>query len=551
MRIYRVVVSLTFLFIAIANIASSNDFEATVYDVGQGNGVVIRYRDKALIVDAGSVERVTSTAFRKKLEESEAEELSYFITKLSFDLREAGVDVSENSRVRSGSGDSKESSHGSAGSGATLDSHASEGDLGADEDAHTVAKEFVERVQKKLDGVSKITVVVSHADTDHYNLLPLIFEENEWNEKISHIILGGFKSSYVKETRTNSSFARWLKDLPTKNVFYTGLKEGAEAGNAEDRHDIAGKVAPPYPHPFDKNFKPKSVQLIEDSLGTEADDPLVLVLSMNAGHSMVDRETAGVANHSDNSNSLVLKVEFNDHSFLLPGDVNATGWDRIVHFWKDTLRSDILLLSHHGGSSENYQDGSYRTTTLGYLEAIMPRAVFVSAGHRKRYDHPEESVINIVEQHLDSQRITTNPHYVHVFRTRSGTPKVFERKKTKQPIYTTFSSGDLSFSFETGEEEIKVTATRGKSMEVSERDTENKYEKSSRGYRNLEDLKDAYSDHKINIFQYDGEDRKTIIPKENISAGDATQTIHVLYISPKGENEGLYRLLIKVPSDER
>ena len=74
---------------------------------------------------------------------------------------------------------------------------------------------------------------------------------------------------------------------------------------------------------------------------------------------------------------------------LLTGDLEAAQEDRLVgRAGADALRSDILLVPHHGS----------RTSSSDiFLDAVSPRVALVQAGHRNRFGHPAPSV---VERHV-------------------------------------------------------------------------------------------------------------------------------------------------------
>ncbi len=80
-----------------------------------------------------------------------------------------------------------------------------------------------------------------------------------------------------------------------------------------------------------------------------------------------------------NNYSLILKLEYNGISVLLPGDTNLSGYSNIA---PDDLRADIFKIGHHGQI-----DGADSTL----LEAIKPVAVVCCASSDRRYNsaHPD------------------------------------------------------------------------------------------------------------------------------------------------------------------
>jgi len=514
--------------------------DVTIMDVGQGNCNIIRHHDRALIYDAGSSERRTSSASEKYFEEKGILETGRsYILKISSEKKvkevaEEESDSREGKKDRSGSDGSK-SSFGSVGKGDI--------DLGTDE----VTRAIVKRIHDKLDGVDDITVVVSHADSDHYKLLNRIFhDKSELKDKINHIVLGGFRDSYMNPATRESKFETWLKEMEhQKKVLFTGYKDDHVPNDASpnDRHnpDI---IAPPY---MGGDSKPKAVQIIEDSLLVGEDvEPAVSVLSMNAGHAFRG-DRAIVLNPSDNMNSIVVRVSHGADSVLLTGDVNAASWDHMKELWKEgELKSSIMVLSHHGGVSLDYGNDSYGTTSEISLSEVNPSVVLVSSGHVPKYGHPTMDAQSLVVDYLRAKKNRTDKHYVHYF---DGS--VFKRRLLDIPYFSTFSSGDTSFKLEP-ERALEFQVARGRSALLAHENGGEQFEKTSKGYDSEAALKGKFQDHEIHIWEYDGEKRSTIIPEtaSPTQTGNGSDRVDFLHITPK-EGPAFYREIIKTAEDEQ
>jgi competence protein ComEC len=85
-----------------------------------------------------------------------------------------------------------------------------------------------------------------------------------------------------------------------------------------------------------------------------------------------------------NNNSLVLKVSFGDVSFLLPGDIEAEAEKELVGLTHDRLRSDVLLVPHHGSKS---------SSTPEFLSSVEPDVAVVSAGWKNIFRFPHDQVL--------------------------------------------------------------------------------------------------------------------------------------------------------------
>ncbi|MFQ5761733.1 MAG: ComEC/Rec2 family competence protein [Candidatus Bathyarchaeia archaeon] len=85
-----------------------------------------------------------------------------------------------------------------------------------------------------------------------------------------------------------------------------------------------------------------------------------------------------------NDNSIVVKVEVNDVSFLFTGDAEAEAEASILNAELD-VDSDILKVGHHG---------SRTSTSQAFLDAVSPEIAVISVGEGNRYDHPHQETLD-------------------------------------------------------------------------------------------------------------------------------------------------------------
>lgn len=85
-----------------------------------------------------------------------------------------------------------------------------------------------------------------------------------------------------------------------------------------------------------------------------------------------------------NNHSCVLRIENGHESLLLTGDIEREVESRLVASAGMPLSADWLLAAHHGSNS---------SSTLGFLQAVAPRCLLVSAGAYNRFDHPHPDVV--------------------------------------------------------------------------------------------------------------------------------------------------------------
>ena len=85
-----------------------------------------------------------------------------------------------------------------------------------------------------------------------------------------------------------------------------------------------------------------------------------------------------------NNNSIVLKFDYNDITFLFSGDAEKEAENDMLKS-KLNLDATILKLGHHGSSS---------SSTERYLNAITPEVAIYMAGNGNPYGHPHKEVLD-------------------------------------------------------------------------------------------------------------------------------------------------------------
>ena len=88
-----------------------------------------------------------------------------------------------------------------------------------------------------------------------------------------------------------------------------------------------------------------------------------------------------------NALSCVLRVQgtaAGSGSLLLTGDIEAAQETALVQRAGSALRSDVLLVPHHG---------SRTSSTAAFLDAVAPQRAVVQAAYRSRFGHPAPDVM--------------------------------------------------------------------------------------------------------------------------------------------------------------
>ena len=89
-------------------------------------------------------------------------------------------------------------------------------------------------------------------------------------------------------------------------------------------------------------------------------------------------------NEARNENSIVLRIEHGETSFLFTGDAEDDQEAYLVDTYGTELRSTVLKAGHHGSAS---------STGEPLLDAADPRTVVVSSAYDSRYGHPSNETL--------------------------------------------------------------------------------------------------------------------------------------------------------------
>lgn len=90
-----------------------------------------------------------------------------------------------------------------------------------------------------------------------------------------------------------------------------------------------------------------------------------------------------------NNDSLVLRVRYGKHSFLLCGDVEKQ-IERGMLAANEIAPSDVLKVAHHGSRTSSTED---------FLTAVHPAFALISVGQDNSYGHPNRDVLERLRQH--------------------------------------------------------------------------------------------------------------------------------------------------------
>lgn len=86
-----------------------------------------------------------------------------------------------------------------------------------------------------------------------------------------------------------------------------------------------------------------------------------------------------------NNCSLILRIDWDGYAYLLPGDTNYLGYEKIP---KELLRADFFKLGHHG---------QIDSISPQLLQKIAPKAVICCASSDRRYDSGDQRILEMIQ----------------------------------------------------------------------------------------------------------------------------------------------------------
>lgn len=279
----------------------------------------------------------------------------------------------------------------------------------------TISKYLVERTSYG----GEIYIVISHGDEDHYGWIPLIaltILSSDKNKKMK-LLLGG-KSDHYKTKFTKNWFPS-KKGTLSFSFLIDSLKE---------------TYSSTFEYAYLSQLLPININTFLPSYAH------ILVAQLEA----YDKEK--------NDTSIVLKIQNDAFSALLPGDATGKVTDTIT----GQIDSIVLLSSHHGSHTHN-------CTSELFLHRVKPRYVILSAGMHENYHHPAyETVLRIIKYFQDTKQPLVHPHtvtfytneplihtavaeFVEGFKIIARYSNGFTIAVTQYPLYNTTNAGTITF----------------------------------------------------------------------------------------------------------
>ncbi len=223
-------------------------------------------------------------------------------------------------------------------------------------------------------------LVVTHPDTDHYNLIEDLLE----GIPVGRAYYVGTRSDY-----RYPSLYDWVRTEPgtSKRLQFSDF-------------DSAGRPS------------------VEMDCGDA--DVWVLAASVSAPHSW------------KNAMSVVLMIRYGDFEAIMTGDATHATENIIMgRYSASWLDADVLKIGHHGSLATS--------TSKTWADTIKPQIAIASAAYNNSYGHPRKEVIDRLTPHT----VDSDPHPMRsATRRTSGGPRYnFSTEEETEGVYSTSVNG--------------------------------------------------------------------------------------------------------------
>ncbi len=93
-----------------------------------------------------------------------------------------------------------------------------------------------------------------------------------------------------------------------------------------------------------------------------------------------------------NNNSVVLKLDYYNYSFLFTGDIEKEVESEILQLGEN-IDVDFLKVAHHGSSTSNSED---------FIKKVSPEISVIQLGVDNDYGHPHDGALSVLEKYSKS-----------------------------------------------------------------------------------------------------------------------------------------------------
>jgi len=90
-----------------------------------------------------------------------------------------------------------------------------------------------------------------------------------------------------------------------------------------------------------------------------------------------------------NNSSVVIRVIFEDTSFLLTGDIDSSVKEKILEK-ENLISSDVLKIAHHGSKTSFSEE---------FVKTVNPTVAIISVSKNNSYNHPHPTVLELLDKY--------------------------------------------------------------------------------------------------------------------------------------------------------
>ncbi|MEK5428802.1 MBL fold metallo-hydrolase [Cytobacillus sp. FSL R7-0680] len=109
--------------------------------------------------------------------------------------------------------------------------------------------------------------------------------------------------------------------------------------------------------------------------------------SFTIGSAQIDILHPSSVDEDLNNSSIGMKITYKEQSFLFTGDAETSAENEMLA--SGNIEADIFKIAHHGSDTSNSE---------AFIEAIHPEIAIYSAGADNSYGHPNQEVLNRLQQ---------------------------------------------------------------------------------------------------------------------------------------------------------
>ena len=103
-----------------------------------------------------------------------------------------------------------------------------------------------------------------------------------------------------------------------------------------------------------------------------------------------------------NNNSLIIKFKIYNETFLFAGDAEEEEEKDLVDKYQNKLKSDYLLLSHHGSNTSSIDS---------FIKYVNPQVAIISCGYENKFNFPHKETINTLNKYQVKYYLTSDNSY--------------------------------------------------------------------------------------------------------------------------------------------